>query len=203
MYLTSRPLAKPLASLLYPNSEHNRVAYKKTHKCDVFVHSNDLRMNAYEAAVEILKKGKQCFVIMPDLDFKIDEMQQRIFNGWNIGVVKSDTPTKEVFRVLNDFKNWDIDILICTRDVNFNIKTHCEVVGIVENADRLGLSKLHQIRNLIIRRFENSQLHLICFSKSKLAFNRLKSFSEVMDGATLVARDLESRDDASKLGLNK
>lgn len=111
--------------------------------------------------------------------------------------------TKDVLRTLNDFENGDIDILICTRDVNFNIKPHTEVVGIVENADRLGNSKLHQIRNFIIRKFENSQLHLICFSKSKLAFKRLKSFAEVMDGATLVARDLEVRDDASKLGFNR
>lgn len=160
-------------------------------------------MNAYEAAVKFLKEGKQCFVIMPYIDFKIDEMQQRIFNGWNISVVKSDMPTKEVIRILNDFENGDVDILICTRDVNFNIKPHSEVVGIVENADRQGNSKLHQIRNFIIQKFENSQLHLICFSKSKLAFNRLKSFSEVMDGSTLVARDLENRDDASKLGFNK
>lgn len=79
--LTTRPLTKSLATLLYPNSAHTRVAYRETHKAQTFVHENDLRMNAYEAAVNGIKSGKQCFVITPELDFKIDEIVNKIFNG--------------------------------------------------------------------------------------------------------------------------
>ena len=79
--LTTRPLTKSLATLLYPTSTHTRVAYMETHKCDIFVHENNLRMAAYEAAVKAIKEGKQCFVITPELDFKISEMTDKIFNG--------------------------------------------------------------------------------------------------------------------------
>ena len=105
--------------------------------------------------------------------------------------------------MLNDFQDGKIEVLICSREIDFVIEPHSDVVAIVENADRLGSSKLHQIRNFILKKFDNSQLHLICFSKSKLAISRLKTFSEIMDGASVVAKDLEGRNDASKLGFNK
>ena len=70
-----------LALLLYPNSEQNKVVFKHGHKCSVEVFEKDLRMAAYEKAVELLKDNNQALVFCPNVSFLINQMKEQIFAG--------------------------------------------------------------------------------------------------------------------------
>ncbi len=81
MYLSSRPLSDNLVKLLYPSSEVSRFGFKQSVKCEVSVDEKQLRMNAYEKAVSVLKNNGQAFVASPDVSFLINEMIEKTFNG--------------------------------------------------------------------------------------------------------------------------
>ena len=81
MFLSSRPMSDNLVKLLYPSSEVSRLGFKQSVKCDVSVDERQLRMNAYEKAVSVLKNNGQAFVVSPDVSFLINEMLEKTFNG--------------------------------------------------------------------------------------------------------------------------
>lgn len=81
MFLSSRPMSDNLVKLLYPSSEVLRLGFKQSVKCDVSVDERQLRMNAYEKAVSVLKNNGQAFVVSPDVSFLINEMLEKTFNG--------------------------------------------------------------------------------------------------------------------------
>lgn len=81
MYLSSRPLSDNLVKLIYPTSGLSRLGYKQSAKCEVSVDEKQLRMNAYEKAVSVLKNNGQAFVASPDVSFLINEMIEKTFNG--------------------------------------------------------------------------------------------------------------------------
>lgn len=93
--------------------------------------------------------------------------------------------------------------MICTREVDFIIEACKACVAIVENADRLGISKLHQIRNCIMSSSEDAKVCLISSTKRPDTLKKLNMIGQTMDGQTLISNDLKTRVEGANLGFNK
>lgn len=118
-------------------------------------------------------------------------------------MVNDEASPKDVVSCINDFESGKLDVLICTRNINFNIKANKNCVAIVEDADRLGLSKLHQIRNFIISENHDATLCLVSSTKRQETLNKLKQIGTIMDGQALIQNDLKTRREGANLGFNK
>lgn len=189
MYLTTEPLTKILAKMLYPNCNYTKVAYKHTHACSVTVYENSLKMGAYQDAVKHLQNESQAVVLVPNLEFVINDIKTKIFAGWNIKTVYDKTPDEEKIQILDEFSEGKVDILICACYIDFAIKPHKETVMVVENAQKMPLSYLHQLRNFLISINKDSWMNLISFTKQSLP--RLKCMCNIMDGQSIMEKDIE------------
>lgn len=203
IYLTSRQMPNSLSCLLYPNSQVNKIVLRHSHECKVFVYEKDMRMAAYEKAVEDLKKNNQALIYTPNVEFLINQMQEQTFAGWHIGIIQDDMTIRDILKLIDGFDAGKIDVLICASNIDIIIRPKTDVCVIYENADRTSLSNLHQIRGFALLDHDNSSLHLISSTKRKESLKRLNLMTEVMDGETLVTKDLELRREGSTLGFDK
>ena len=109
---------------------------------------------------------------------------------------------KDIIKLIDGFNNGKIEVLICasTLDLIVRPKTSCAVI--YENADRTSLSKLHEIRGFAHLDHDNSVLCLVSSTKRKDSIKRLSLMKDIMDGQTLVSKDLEMRREGSTLGFD-
>ena len=130
-------------------------------------------------------------------------MQEQTFAGWQIGLIQDDMTIRDILKLIEGFDAGKIDVLICASNIDIIIRPKTDVCVIYENADRTSLSNLHQIRGFALLDHDNSSLHLISSTKRKESLKRLNLMTEVMDGETLVTKDLELRREGSTLGFDK
>lgn len=249
LYLSSKPITKTFAKLLYPNSQFINVGYTKTHKCEINVMLKDDSAICYDEALQHSYKDGQIAIICPlvgldsnarnelagiqdanfnvkipgkDISYEIVSMdssnqfsqdnsqaaikkfgmfENRIFRECDCGLIHASMPTKDKLKILCEFENGKINLLVCACSLDFVISSKNAMYIIVEDADRLGLSQLHQIRNFAIRNSDDSKITLLCTSKRKDAVKRLNFMKEIMDGQSLVKHDLNLRKEGSSLGL--
>lgn len=127
--------------------------------------------------------------------------ENRIFKECSNALISSNMDCKDKLKILQDFANNKITVLICTSENDFFISSKNKFSIIIEDADRIGLSTIYQFRNFALKNSDEANIYLVSTSKRKDSFKRLNLMSDIMDGETLVSKDLEMRQEGSSLGL--
>ena len=110
-----------------------------------------------------------------------------------MGLLHGKMTPAEKDEVMNDFKEGRTDILVSTTVVEVGVDVPNAVVMMIENADRFGLSQLHQLRGRVGRGKEKSYCILVTDSHSEEAKKRLKIISSLTDGFKISEEDLKLR----------
>ena len=105
--------------------------------------------------------------------------------------------------VMNDFKAQKFDILVSTTVVEVGVDNPNATVIVIENAERFGLSQLHQLRGRVGRGDAQSYCALITTSSSAEVKNRLKIMTKTNDGFVISQKDLELRGPGEFLGTRQ
>jgi len=159
----------------------------------------------YDFIREEIKKGRQCFVILPLVeDSKVltevkaavsehKKLSEEIFPDLKVGLVHGKLKSSEKEKVMKEFAEKKLDILVATAVVEVGIDIPNASVMIIEDADRFGLSQLHQFRGRIGRGEHQSYCFLFTSSDSGLAKKRLKALVNNSDGFAIAEKDLELR----------
>ena len=152
-----------------------------------------------------IKKGRQCFVILPLVeDSKIlteikaavsehKKLSEEIFPDLKVGLVHGKLKFAEKEKVMKDFADKKMDILVATAVVEVGIDVPNATVMIIEDADRFGLSQLHQFRGRIGRGENQSYCFLFTSSDSSSGKQRMKALVESENGFAIAEKDLELR----------
>lgn len=152
-----------------------------------------------------VKKGRQCFVILPLVeDSKIltevraavsehKKLSEEIFPDLKVGLVHGKLKSQEKEKVMKEFAENKLNILVATAVVEVGIDIPNATVMIIEDADRFGLSQLHQFRGRIGRSIHQSYCFLFTSSSGRTATDRLKALAESEDGFKIAQIDLELR----------
>ncbi len=160
------------------------------------------RKSAYAFIEKQIQKGFQAYVIIPfveeskamaNVKAAIAEhklLQEEIFPKLSVGILHGKLKAKEKEAVMHDFKEKKCDILVATAVVEVGIDVPNATIMIIENAERFGLSQLHQFRGRIGR----SEYQSYCFLFSD-SFNnkRLHALERSSDGFAIAEKDLELR----------
>ena len=101
--------------------------------------------------------------------------------------------TEEKERIMNDFKNKKIDLLVSTTGVEVGVDIPNASIMIIYNPERFGLSQLHQLRGRIGRGPHSSYCILLIDEINSDSSDRLAIFKEISDGFILSEKDLEIR----------
>lgn len=160
------------------------------------------RPTAYAFIKKQIAKGFQAYVIIPFVEeskamthvkaaiaeHKI--LQEEVFPELSVGILHGKLKAKEKEAVMHDFKEKKCDILVATAVVEVGIDVPNATIMIIENAERFGLSQLHQFRGRIGRSAHQSYCFLFSDSYGN---KRLHALEESSDGFAIAEKDLALR----------
>ena len=179
----------------------------------VFINDED-RIKAYGFTRQQIEKGRQAFVLCPLIEEseilqtkaateEYEKLSSDIYPEFNVGLLHGRMKLSEKDKVMIEFQNHDVDILVCTPVIEVGIDIPNASVMIIDGADRFGLAQLHQIRGRVGRGEFQSYCVLIADAPSENAQIRLKLLESSNDGFELAEQDLKLRGPGDYLGTRQ
>ena len=147
---------------------------------------NDINYNPFDIA----------FDDEPQLKAAVDyakDLGENVFPDLKVGFIHGKMKGKEKDAIMMDFQNRNIDILVSTTVIEVGVNVPNATLMIVENAERFGLSQLHQLRGRVGRGNDKSYCILVSNSKGEKSKERLEIMHKVYDGYTIAEYDLKMR----------
>lgn len=158
-------------------------------------------------------KGRQAYVICPlieeseALDVQnvtaIYEQLQLKFGSEKVGLLHGKMTSDEKDHIMNRFSNNEIAILVSTTVVEVGVNVPNATFMIIYDADRFGLSTLHQLRGRVGRSNHQSYCSLVASPKTESGVERMHIMTESTDGFYLSERDLEMRGPGDFFGVKQ
>lgn len=129
--------------------------------------------------------------------------EKEIFPEFKIGLLHGKLKNDEKEEVMQKFKNHEYDILVSTTVVEVGVDVPNATVIVIENAERFGLSQLHQLRGRVGRSQLQSYCVLSSSSKSQETRDRLNIMTQTNDGFVIAEKDLQIRGPGEFLGTRQ
>lgn len=120
-------------------------------------------------------------------------LKKDIFPEYNIEIMHSKMTKEKKEKVMKDFAEHKIDILVSTSVIEVGVNVPNATVIIIEGAERFGLAQLHQLRGRVMRSTDQSYCYLFANAKSQKTIDRLKAITKAASGFELAELDLELR----------
>lgn len=165
----------------------------------------DVLSRIYDA----LKKGNQAYVIAPmieeneDTDYSnVYDLKHKFeiaFKNYNTQILHGKMNGDEKDRIMENFKNNKINILISTTVIEVGVDNKNATVMVIFDADRFGLSQLHQLRGRVGR----NSLQSYCYLVSDKDKERLNIMEETSDGFKISEADFKLRGQGDLFGLRQ
>ncbi len=165
--------------------------------------SPNSRAQMYTAMDKEISAGRQAYIICsliednPENEIKsvkleFTKLQNSIFKHRRIGLLHGKLKSDEKDAVMREFSDGKLDILVSTTVVEVGVDVANATVMLIENADRFGLSQLHQLRGRVGRSEQQSYCYLVTSTSAKPT-KRLQEIEKSNDGFHLAEVDLELR----------
>lgn len=162
-----------------------------------------IRERAFGFVRQQLEEGRQCYIVCPMIEESemplksvkkyADDISRRYFGGFRIGVLHGKLAAAEKDAIMLDFKEHRLDILVSTTVIEVGVDVANASVMVVENADRFGLSQLHQLRGRVGRGAWQSYCILITDNPTPECKERLETMAHTSDGFKISEEDLKMR----------
>ncbi len=158
--------------------------------------------------------GRQAYIVYPLIEesetlsakaatIEKEKWQNEIFPDYKIGLLHGKLKNDEKDEVMEKFKNKEYDILVSTTVVEVGVDVPNATVIVIENAERFGLSQLHQLRGRVGRSDLQSYCLLSSSTKSQETRARLNIMTETNDGFVIAEQDLQIRGPGEFLGTRQ
>lgn len=167
------------------------------------------REQSYDKIRKELEAGRQLYVICPKIEdgdeeenMKLDlksvtseakRLKKDIFPEYNIEIMHSKMTKEKKEKVMHDFAEHKIDILVSTSVIEVGVNVPNATVIIIEGAERFGLAQLHQLRGRVMRSTDQAYCYLFADAKSQKTIDRLKAITKATNGFELAELDLQLR----------
>lgn len=205
MVMSATPIPRTLALMLYGDLQVSVIDELPAGRQPISTYavSGKMRARAYGFVKKQLDAGRQGFIVCPaveetELDIKnaksyYEELAAGDFKDYRLGLLYGKLSPEEKTRTMEAFKNGEIDLLIATTVVEVGVDVPNATIMVVENADRFGLSQLHQLRGRVGRGSVESFCVLITDNTSPDCIKRMKAISGTNDGFKVAEEDLKLR----------
>ena len=131
------------------------------------------------------------------------KLQETVFKDYKVGLLHGKLKPDEKDEVMKDFKDGKYDILVSTTVVEVGVDVPNATVMVIENAERFGLSQLHQLRGRVGRSDLQSYCILITSSRKQETMDRLGIMVQTNDGFVIAEKDLQLRGPGEFLGTRQ
>lgn len=169
---------------------------------------------AHSLIKEEIEKGHQAYIVYPLIEesetlsakaatIEAEKFRNEIFPQYKIGLLHGKLKNEEKEQVMADFKNKKYDILVSTTVIEVGVDVANATVMLIENAERFGLSQLHQLRGRIGRSDLQSYCIISTSTKSQETRERLEIMTQTNDGFVIAEKDLQIRGPGEFLGIRQ
>ncbi|PSB04834.1 ATP-dependent DNA helicase RecG [Merismopedia glauca] len=172
------------------------------------------RSQAYDLMRREIAQGRQVYIVFPlveeseKLDVRAavaehEQLAESIFPEFQVGLLHGRMTSAEKDEAITAFRDNITQILVATTVVEVGVDVPNATVMMIENAERFGLSQLHQLRGRVGRGHAKSFCLLMTGSKSQNAMERLKVLEQSQDGFFISEMDLRFRGPGEVLGTRQ
>ncbi|MDR3598229.1 ATP-dependent DNA helicase RecG [Clostridium sp.] len=206
LVMTATPIPRTLALYLYSDLDVSIIDELPPgrKKIDTMFYLEDKKNMAYGLAYDEVNKGRQVYIVCPlieedekeelnSVETVYNNLTTGIFKDFNVHILHGKMKPSEKDEIIKRFKDNEINVLISTTVIEVGVNVPNASVMIVENAERFGLSQLHQLRGRVGRGEYSSYCILIAKAKSNVTKKRMQIMTECSDGFLISEKDLELR----------
>ena len=163
------------------------------------------RQKLYDTVQKEIQRGRQAYVVYPLVEEseKLEELkaatemaahlQNEVFPNLRVGLLHGQMKSAEKQEVMANFKNQHTDILVATTVIEVGIDVPNVTLMVIENAERFGLSQLHQLRGRVGRGKYQSACYLVAVPKGDDAYQRIQAMIRTNNGFQIAEADLNIR----------
>jgi len=206
LVMTATPIPRTLSLTLFGDLDISVIDELPAGRKPIqtYIVTNRERERAYRFVQKQVGEGHQAFIICPlveeseNLDAKAvtaehKRLQEDIFPRLRLGLLHGRMKSGEKDQVMREFAAGQLDILVSTSVVEVGIDVPNATLMLIEDAERFGLSQLHQFRGRVGRGPAPSYCLLITEKSGEEGWKRLEAIAESQDGFALAEKDLQMR----------
>lgn len=213
--MTATPIPRTLALVLYADLDVSviRSMPPGRQKIDTTFVDSTFYNKVYSFVNKEIQKGHQAYIICPLVEKNeksqlkaVDdytESLRQIFKGLNISGIYGKMKNEDKEKIMDNFAKGEIHILVSTTVIEVGINVPNATVMLIENAERFGLSQLHQLRGRVGRGQDKSYCILVSDTKSKTGKERLNVMLKTTDGFKISQEDLRLRGQGDFFGTRQ
>lgn len=206
LVMSATPIPRTLALIIYGDLDISILDELPPGRQQVktYIITGDLRQRCFNFIKKHIHEGRQAFIVCPLIEDSEDtelisavkyaeELERGPFSGYKTGLLHGQMKASEKEQVMRAFLNREIDLLVSTTVIETGIDVPNATVMVVENAERFGLSQLHQLRGRVGRGKHQSYCILISDAKGEDTLRRLEVMRSTTDGFIIAEQDLSLR----------
>ncbi len=206
LVMSATPIPRTLALLLYGDLEVSILDELPPGRepVDTFLVGESYRARLNAFIRKQVEEGHQCFVVCPaveegeDGNLKAAEawaetLQQRVFPDLRIALLHGQMKGSQKEEIMGNFAAGNADVLVATTVIEVGVDVPNATLMVIEDADRFGLSQLHQLRGRVGRGKAKSYCVLLSSNKNPDTLSRLKALCKTTDGFRIAEEDLALR----------
>ncbi len=206
LVMSATPIPRTLALLIYGDLDVTIIDELPPGRTPVetYLVGEDKRQRMYNFVRKQVGEGHQVYVICPAVEegesdgmkavtAYARELSEKVFPDLRVAFVHGKLKSRDKEAVMSAFGRGEVDVLVSTTVVEVGVDVPNANLMVIENADRFGLSQLHQLRGRVGRGQWQSYCVLITDNRTPETRERLRCFCQTTDGFKIAEKDLELR----------
>ena len=205
LVMSATPIPRTLALMLYGDLDVSILDELPPGRQPIETYAIDTakRHRAFNYVKKHLDEGRQGYIVCPlveegETDLAAaqeysENISRGFFSGYSVGLLHGKMKPKDKEEVMAKFVSGEIKLLVSTTVIEVGVDVPNSVIMVIENAERFGLSQLHQLRGRIGRGQYKSTCILITDAQNEAAQRRMKVMTSTTDGFKIADEDLKMR----------
>ena len=206
LVMSATPIPRTLALLMYGDLEVSVIDELPPGRqtVDTFLVSESYRARINAFIRKQVEAGNQCYVVCPAVEETegmslksantwAQTLQSTVFPDLRIALLHGQMKGSQKDEVMSTFARGEADVLVATTVIEVGVDVPNATLMVVEDADRFGLSQLHQLRGRVGRGKDKSYCILTSRNRNPETLARLKAFCKTTDGFVIAQEDLKMR----------
>jgi ATP-dependent DNA helicase RecG len=216
LVMTATPIPRTLALTLYGDLDVSVIDQLPPGRQQTISRwrTGTRRGEAYVTIKEQIAQGHQAFIICPLIEesealqakaavSEYERLQREVFPKQRLGLLHGAMKPTDKDQIMRSFRDHELDILVATSVIEVGIDIPNATVMVIEDADRFGLSQLHQFRGRVGRGQHQSYCYVLSEEASIQSQDRLGVFQDTTDGFRLAEEDLRLRGPGDFIGVRQ
>ena len=205
LVMSATPIPRTLALMIYGDLDISVINELPPGRqiVDTFLIDDSKRMRVYNFLKKNINEGRQCYIVCPAVENSetgligveeyAEEIQKTVFKDYSVAVLHGKMKSADKDDIMNKFIDGQINILVSTTVIEVGVNVPNSTIMMIENAERFGLSQLHQLRGRVGRGEYKSYCILVSNAGGEEAGRRLRALCSTNDGFKIADEDLKLR----------